>query len=105
MVRQRPGGIAHPLCVCWDLLAFHEEGVGSEHCSVAHLHAVMDEGTDTESAADTEHGAVGLEGTIFQRVALDLAPCIERAVIPNDGKRPLRQICAVVEDPAANPYT
>src|SRR6266576_743022 len=83
IVRQRAGGIAHPLGVCWDLLALHEEGVGSEHRAIAHRDTVVDKRTDTERATCTERSAVGLEGAILQRVALDLTPCIECAVVPN----------------------
>ena len=94
-----------PTAVRGDLLALHEEGVGCEHRTVAHRHAVVHEGTDAEGAAGTEDGAVGLERAVLLGVALDHAAGVERAVVADGGERPLGQEAAVVEDPAADPDT
>ena len=103
-VRQRSGGIASPLCLCWNLLAFHEEGIGGEYCLIAHRHTVVDEGTNPKGDARTDLSVVRLEGAVLQRVTLDLAPRIERAIVPDTGERPLRQVYAVIEGPLANSH-
>src|SRR3954468_3806502 len=63
----------------------------------------MDKGTDPEGGAGTDAGVVGLEGAVLQRMALDLAVQVECGVVPDDGQRPLGEVAAVVEDPAADP--
>src|SRR6266545_5238683 len=95
--------ISAPPRVCWDLLSFHEEGVGGEHRAVAHRHAVVDQCANADRAAGADRGAVALERAVFLRVALDLAPVIEDSPIPDRGERRLGDVDAVIEDPPPDP--
>jgi hypothetical protein len=65
----------------------------------------VDERADPKGAAGTDRAAVGLERAVLLRVALDFAPRIERAVVPDGDKRSLREDATVVEDPAPDPDT
>src|SRR2546421_5847579 len=63
----------------------------------------MDDCANPERAAGTKRASVGFERAVLFRVALDLAACIEHAVVPDCGESPLRDVDAVVENPPADP--
>src|SRR4051812_9131380 len=91
------GGIATPCRVGGQMLALHQEGVGSERHVVFHFDAVMDEGVAADGAAVADADVVGLEGAILQRVSLDRHHPVDRAVVADRHKRLLRDAAAVVE--------
>src|SRR5262249_39783473 len=97
-----PRRVPSPPCACRDLLSLHEKGVGGELRAVTHRHAGVDERADADRAAGTDAGAVGLEGAVFLRVALDLAPQIEDTLIPDGSESRVGDVDAVVEHPLAD---
>src|SRR6266540_1576124 len=103
LISHLPRRVSPPPRAWRDVLAFHEEGVGGERCAVAHGHAVEDECTDPDRAACANGGSVAFERAVLLRVALDLAAVIEDGVFPDRGERRLGEVCAVVEDPPADP--
>jgi len=98
-------GISAPAGSGRNVLTLHQKGIGIEYRAVAHRYAVMDEGTDPEGAVVTDHRAAGLERAVLLRVALNLAARIQHGMVSDRDQSPLRQITAIVEDPASEPDT
>src|SRR5258708_38401104 len=65
----------------------------------------MDERANPDRAAGAKRASVGFERAVLLRVALDLAACIEHAVIADRGESPLADVHDVVENPPADPNT
>src|SRR6266478_3497076 len=105
VISHLPGRVSPPPRVCWDFLSLHEKGVGGEHRAITHRRAVVDDCADPDRAAGAKRAAVGFESAVLQRMALDLAPLIEDAVVPDGGESPLRDLDAVVENALADPNT
>src|SRR5262245_60448406 len=103
VISHLPRRVAAPPCAWRDILALHKEGVGGKHRAIAHRHAVVDEGPHSDRTARADRGAVALEGAILLGVALDLAPEIEDALVPQRGEGRLRDVGAVVEHPFPDP--
>jgi hypothetical protein len=99
-----PRRVPSPPRVCWDLLSLHEKGSAASterHPSSRRSGRCA----NADRAAGTNSGSVGFESAVLLRVALDLAPLIEDAVVADGGESPLRDVDAVVENPPANPHT
>jgi hypothetical protein len=56
---------------------------------------------DPDRDTRVDRRAVGLERAVLLRVALDDAADVQRAVVADRAQRPLGEVAAVVEDPAA----
>src|SRR5262245_1609099 len=61
----------------------------------------MHEGADSDRAGGANRGRAGLVRAVLLRIALDAAPLIEHAIVPDNGKARLRDVDAVVEHPLA----
>jgi hypothetical protein len=61
------------------------------------------EGGHPDRRAVADLGAVGLEGAVLRRVALDRRPGVERDGVAERGERVLGDGAAVVEEPPADP--
>ena len=96
------GRVSAPPCAGRNLFALHQEAVGGELGAIADRHAVVDVGGGAEGDVGAEYGVVRLEGAVLLRVALDPAHLVQRAVVADRDKRPLRHTAAVIENPTAN---
>src|SRR5438445_9936423 len=65
LISHLPGRVAGPPRVRRDVLSLHQEGVCGEHRSVAHGHAVVDEGANADRAAGADLGSTRLESAIL----------------------------------------
>src|SRR5206468_2757728 len=100
-----PRRVSSPTRACRYILSLHQKGVGSEHGSVTHRHAVKDKCANPDRAASANRRSVAFESAVLLRVALDLAPVIKDRLIPDGGESRLGDVRAVVEDPPADPNT
>src|SRR5688572_24510264 len=71
LILHLPRGVAPPARAWRDLSALHQEGVRGQYRAVTDGHVVVDEGTDSDSAAIADRGSTGLEGAVLLRLALD----------------------------------
>src|SRR5688572_1010145 len=96
LILHLPRRVAPPARAWRDLFALHQEGVRGQYRAVTDGHVVVDEGTDSDSAAIADRGSTGLEGAVLLRLALDHAALIEDALVPDDGQRRLGDVEPVV---------
>src|SRR5438034_3978143 len=103
LISHLPRRVSAPPRVRRHLFSLHEQGIGSQHRTIAHRYAVVNERADAERAAGTDGASAGLVSAVLLRVTLDDASVIQNTLVPDRGQGRLGDVDAVVEYPAAEP--